>query len=272
MYVKFKTNRFTLIELLLVVAIIAILAGLLLPALKRAKDTAKGSLCTGNMRQMGIATACYINDYSPWMPVGGKGSKYEDWFKKELLPYIAPDQIPLQEKAELWDTSAAGSANSGYGRNAPTNSGVFCCPSFEKFRPYNSADGTGTTWWRYQGGYAWNEKVGYYSGPGTGFRYRPHRIPKPDVTIMVADTTDWFKPTTSGAQLCELWWPTRTPTCPADKYGGNLKYNIGNRHTGGINILWSDIHVSYMSQLEVFNGAKSNRDYYFLATGTAVGK
>ena len=66
---RVSRKGFTLIELLVVIGIIAILAGLLLPALARAKEKGRAASCTHNLKQIGLAMLMYVND-SEYYPPG----------------------------------------------------------------------------------------------------------------------------------------------------------------------------------------------------------
>ncbi len=71
---KFRSS-FTLTELLVVVTIIAILISLLMPALKRARETANSAVCASNLRQIGIALFAYARDNNGRLPF------YYYWYK-----------------------------------------------------------------------------------------------------------------------------------------------------------------------------------------------
>ena len=63
-----ERQYFTLIELLIVIAVISILAALLLPALNKARASARAISCTNNFSQLGQITALYLSDYQDYFP------------------------------------------------------------------------------------------------------------------------------------------------------------------------------------------------------------
>jgi prepilin-type processing-associated H-X9-DG protein len=81
-------KKFTLTELLIVIAIILMLLSLLLPALKQAKEKAKQIKCMSNMKQCYLGFAAYASDYNGTVAVCTTGSPMPGWNRWSERLYI----------------------------------------------------------------------------------------------------------------------------------------------------------------------------------------
>ena len=159
---------FTLVELLVVIAVIAILAGLLLPALSSAKYHGKNTVCKSNLRQIITAINGYVADeqYFPAF-AANTGNGHGDWWKSINLPltYV---------KLEWLDDPPTSFDRVGGVFRCPLNPGAVVTAEFGPGSPKpagTTADVLYPTWLSYGynawgGGYSWDKLgLGGYAKP-----------------------------------------------------------------------------------------------------------
>ena len=124
---------FTLVELLVVIAIIGILVALLLPAVQAAREAARRSQCSNNLKQTGLALQMY-NDTFKTLPMGTLGSQGAAW-SGYILPFMEQqslqDIMDFSHSGNQWAIGYPGDPNSQMGNLQATQTVVpsYRCPS-----------------------------------------------------------------------------------------------------------------------------------------------
>jgi prepilin-type N-terminal cleavage/methylation domain-containing protein/prepilin-type processing-associated H-X9-DG protein len=128
-YTRRHTRGFTLIELLVVIAIIAILAAILFPVFAQAREAARKTQCTSNVKQIMTGILMYAQDYDELLPQGTRagtcvnavtGVVGQGRWMHQIHPYVKNAGVhtcPSDSQRAVWNPGACGNF-ADYGYNA----------------------------------------------------------------------------------------------------------------------------------------------------------
>lgn len=122
-----STKGLTLVELLVVIALIGLLIALLLPAVQAAREAARRQQCQNNVRQIALATINYADHRTGELPSLWKSTNIEPWenfsWRVDVLPFLEMES--LRSSLQLEEMPLASSNSSAVGHTIS----VFQCPS-----------------------------------------------------------------------------------------------------------------------------------------------
>ncbi len=255
-----KTSGFTLIELLVVISIIALLVGILLPALGAARKAAQNVQCASNERQVGVAIAAYATDSNDLV------TPYQSWDRSH------PIHLEANKNRTQWtDTGmfigdyvwTSIIVTKGYGAERD----MFRCPSFPEadensdvsIRTADLDDPGQRNWFNTDYGinaacYGMRKGQDLPAGTPNRDRGQPIRqaeMRKPSSHIATVDVFvtqyDPMNPMyTPGPQRGYF-------VVTGVKQGPNVGINPHARHSSSINILWGDGHVDPYAINDIYN-------------------
>jgi prepilin-type N-terminal cleavage/methylation domain-containing protein len=217
-----KARAFTLLELLVAVAIISLLLALVLPSLGQANRLAKRTICMGNLRNIGMGMSCYAEDNNDVLPfVGqvrwGDPASMPKSPEQMLLPYIA-SVLPRCTEAHTgrvdWYVWKQGS-----GRPWPQDWG-------DEHQLIGAS-------------YTWSEQAVcglYYDAPGC-------EVWKPVKMSRAECPGQWAVYACGNSHIFNAWfWASLAADCPEEWNPRQGQWHVGG-DKGSVNILFGDLQT-----------------------------
>lgn len=213
-------HGFTLIELLVVITIIAILAAILLPSLRDAKEKVRRAKCVSNLRQIYIALMMYEQDWNRWPP--NPNDPYVNWAR----------------------TLSDGLGITGDQRK------IFFCPSKENVYYYGGPPVGPDTPWPAWGPTRSDCYVGYnYLADHDWFRWYNKDINNNDVTW--TKSIDVLRPSLNPL-VVDVAVGLISQNRMRANHGGPNNFGYGPGFPAGANRLFCDGHVAWSNLNELY--------------------
>src|SRR6185312_6275435 len=141
---------FTLVELLVVVAIIGILIALLLPAVQAARESARRTQCSNNLKQLGLGVQNF-HDQNRYLPVSnrplGLTTAPRIGWATITLPFLEQQQVYQNyDFAQTWSSTVATNSHPGNQSVCATVINAFVCPSAPEVASRLDSEPQNSTW------------------------------------------------------------------------------------------------------------------------------
>ena len=242
-----RTTAFTLIELLVVIGIIATLISILLPTVRRARQSAETAACLSNLRQIGMAFHVYANENKGWLPSPGPNRDFR--VAPGALALSWPERLVLANAIKMHLPRGWNWTDTGGSRYYPISQqikGVFVCPASTGGADEFGASRAGSRGYGMNGhetGMAPEMKDG--SGKYLAAFIRLQKIPRDRIVLF-----DGYHTLQTGLQQEFVWnnrgafrnWENKLV---ADQPGSQWirEYGLYFRHSNAANYLYSDWHA-----------------------------
>lgn len=244
-----KSLGFTLVELLVVMAIISILAAMLLPSLARARQQARGAACKSNLKQIGYSMGMYQTDYNELFPTSNNTPftfTVDGWqalWQADGAPTVADSYVSPSQVLCHYGYSKSGWTDN---RNRVGDS-VWRCPS-DRAAARDVADMHSFSQCK-RGHVAGGLTVSYVGNQHLHANYAPayrewaRKMTRPGATMLQCEY-DWWNHPKWFAWVGNIRAPNSTATASyCLPFNNNLHAAITRHGSDSQNILFADLHV-----------------------------